>query len=67
MQLLSKSVGGQDAEAHAPTAVITIQGDNLEVVSHFKYFGSLFTSGCASMAEFTHRVASGNVAFDRLD
>ena len=37
-------VAGRDAAAQAAGAVITLQGDQLEIVSQFKYLGSIFTS-----------------------
>ena len=57
---------GRDAEAQASNAVITIRGDNLEVVSSFKYLGSMFAFDNTLDAEINHRLASAKVAFLRL-
>lgn len=43
-----------------------LRGDQLEVVSHFKYLGSVFSSDCTLNAEITHRVAAANSAFQQL-
>ena len=59
-------VVGRDAEAQTPSATITIRGDTLEVVSAFKYLGSIFTSDGTLDAEIAHRVASASSAFARL-
>ena len=50
----------------AADLVITLRGHQLEVVSHFKYLGSVFTSDCTLDAEVRHRVAAGNSAFQQL-
>ena len=47
-------VVGRNAAAQAADSVITLRGDPLEVVSHFKYLGSVFTSDCTLDAEITH-------------
>ena len=47
-------------------ANITIRGDTLEVVSGFKYLGSIFTSDSTLDAEIAHRIASASSAFARL-
>ena len=57
---------GRNAAAQAADSVITLRGDPLEVVSHFKYLGSVFTSDCTLDAEITHRVAAANSAFQQL-
>ncbi len=59
-------VVGGNAAAQAADSVITLRGDQLEVVSHFKYLGSIFTSDCTLDAEITHRVAAANSAFQKL-
>ena len=59
-------VVGRNAAAQAADSVITLRGDPLEVVSHFKYLGSVFTSDCTLDAEITHRVAAANSAFQQL-
>ena len=46
--------------------IYTLHGDQLQVVSHFKYLGSVFTSDCTLDAEITHRVAAANSAFQQL-
>jgi len=46
--------------------VITLRGEQLEVVSHFKYLGGVFTDDCTLDAEITHRVAAANNAFQQL-
>ena len=57
-------VVGRDAECQAPN--IVIRGEKLEVVSQFKYLGSIFTSDSTIDAEVAHRVASASGAFARL-
>ena len=59
-------VVGRDAEVHKSNASITIRGDVLEVVSEFKYLGSIFTSDGTLDAEIAHRIASASSAFARL-
>ena len=59
-------VAGRDAAAQAAGAVITLRGDQLEVVSQFKYLGSIFTSDCTLDAEIHHWVAAANSAFQRI-
>ena len=51
-------VVGRNAAAQAADSVITLRGDPLKVVSHFKYLGSVFTSDRTLNAEITHRVAA---------
>ena len=58
-------VGRNDA-AQAADLVIMLRGDQLEVVSQFKYLGSIFTSDRTLDAEIRHRVAAGNSAFQQL-
>ena len=53
-------VVGRNFAAQAADSVITLRGDQLDVVSHFKYLGSVFTSDCNLDAEVTHRVAAAN-------
>ncbi len=43
-----------------------MRGDQLEVVSQFKYLSSVFTSDSTSDAEITHRVAAANTAFQQV-
>ncbi len=43
-----------------------LRGDQAEVVSHYKYLGSVFTSDCTSDAETLHGVAAANSVFQRL-
>jgi len=59
-------VVGRNAAAQTADSVITLRGDQIEVVSHFKYLGSVFTSDCTLDAEITHRVAAANSAFQQL-
>ena len=59
-------VVGRNAAAQAADSVITLRGDQLEVVSQSKYLGSVFTSDCTLDAEITHRVAAANSAFQQL-
>ena len=61
-------VVGRDAEQQAANAIISIRGDKLEVVSSFKYLGSIFTSESDGTidAEVAHRIAAANIAFVRL-
>ena len=47
-------VVGRNAAAQAAESVITLRGDQLEVVSQFKYLGSVFNSDCTLDAEITH-------------
>ncbi|KAA6421282.1 MAG: hypothetical protein FRX49_08768 [Trebouxia sp. A1-2] len=55
-----------NAAAQAADSVITLQGDQLEVVSFFKYLGSVFVSDCTLDAEITHQVAAANSASQQL-
>ena len=59
-------VAGRDAAVQAAKSVVTLRGVELEVVSQFKYLGSMFTADCTLDAEITHRVAAANSAFQRL-
>ena len=59
-------VVGHDAEHQAANADIYVRGDKLEVVSSFKYLGSIFTSDATIDAEVRHRIAAASVAFVRL-
>jgi len=59
-------VVGMNAAAQAAESVITLRGDQLEVVSQFKYLGSVFHSDCTLNAEITHRVIAANSAFQQL-
>ncbi|KAA6418079.1 MAG: hypothetical protein FRX49_11920 [Trebouxia sp. A1-2] len=59
-------VVGRNAAAQAAESIITLRGDQLEVVSQFKYLGSVFTSDCTLDAEMTHRVTAANSAFQQL-
>ncbi|DBA87962.1 TPA: hypothetical protein ACH3X1_004947 [Trebouxia sp. C0004] len=47
-------VVGRNAAAQAADSVITLRGDQLEVVSQFQYLGSVFNSDCTLDAEITH-------------
>ena len=47
-------VVGRNAAAQAADSVITLRGDQLEVVSQLKYLGSIFNSDCTLDAEITH-------------
>jgi hypothetical protein len=49
-------VVGRDAAEQLPNAVIAIRGELLEVVSQFKYLGSMFTSDGMLDTEIAHRV-----------
>ena len=55
---------GNDAAQDADS-VITLPGDQLEVVSQLKYLGSIFTSDCTLDAEVKHTVAAGKSAFQQ--
>ncbi len=46
--------------------IYTLHGDQLQVVSHFKYLGSIFTSDCTLDAGISYRVAAANSAFQQL-
>ena len=59
-------VVGRDAKDKAADVHIVIRGDKLEVVSSFKYLGSIFTCDATVDAEVNHRIAAANVAFVRL-
>ncbi len=59
-------VVGRNAAAQTADSVITLRGDPLEVVSHFKYLGSVFTSNCTLDAVITHGVAAANSAVQQL-
>ncbi len=59
-------VVGRNAAAQAAESVITLRGEQLEVVSQFKYLGSVFNSDCTLDAEITHRVTAANSAFQQL-
>ena len=59
-------VVGKDAAEQSTNAVITIRGEVLEVVSHSKYLGSMFTSDGMLDTEIAHRVAGAGNAFARL-
>ena len=59
-------VVGRDAAAQNAEPVIMMRGEQLEVVSQFKYLGSIFTSDCTLDAEITHRVVAANSAFQQL-
>ena len=59
-------VVGRNAAAQAADSVITLRGDQSEVVSQSKYLGSVFTSDCTLDAEITHRVAAANSAFQQF-
>ena len=54
------------AAAQAAESVITLRGDQLEVVSQFKYLGSIFNSDCTLDAEITHRVTAANSAVQQV-
>ncbi|DBA88751.1 TPA: hypothetical protein ACH3X1_016769 [Trebouxia sp. C0004] len=54
-------VVGRNAAAQAADAVITLRGDQLEVVSQFQYLGSVFNSDCTLDAEIIHRVTAANM------
>ncbi len=59
-------VVGKDAAEQSPNAVITIMEEVLEVVSQFKYSGSMFTCDGMLDTEIAHRVANASSAFVRL-
>ena len=54
---------GRDAQQQAANANISIQGDKLEVVSSFKYLGSIFISDATFDTELRYRSAEANIAF----
>ena len=56
----------RDAAAQNAEPVIMMRGEQLELVSQFKYLGSIFTSDCTLDAEITHRVVAANSAFQQL-
>ncbi len=41
---------GRNVAAEAADSVVTLRGHQLEVVSHFKYLSSVFTSDCTLYA-----------------
>ena len=57
-------VSRPDVAVQSPN--IVIRGEKLEVVSQFKYLGSIFTSDNTLDAEIASRIASANGAFARL-
>ena len=59
-------VVGRDAASQTVEPVIVLRGEQLEMVSHFKYLGSIFTSHCTLDAVMTHRVVAANSAFQQL-
>jgi len=59
-------VVGRNVAAQAAESVITLREDQLEVVSQFKYLGSVFNSDCTLDTEITHRVTAANSAFQQL-
>ena len=61
-------VVGHDAEQQAANAIISIRGDKLEVVSSFKYLGSIFTFDAKIDAEVGLRIAAAklDIGFVRL-
>ena len=58
---------GKNAAAQAADSVITLHRDQLEMVSHFKYLGSIFIFDCTLDAEITHRVAAAIVPSSNSD
>jgi len=50
----------------AADSLIMLRRDQLEVVSHYKYLGSVFTSDCTLDTEITHKVAAAKSAFQQL-
>ena len=56
----------RDSDTQAATLDIKLRGDNLEVVSKFKYLGSIFTSDGCLDAEIGHRLVSAGVAWHQL-
>ena len=59
-------VVGRNAAAQAADSVITLRGDQLEMVSHFRYLGRVLTSDCTLDAEIRHQVSAANSAFQQL-
>jgi len=59
-------VVGRDADAQAANLSITLRGDLLEVVSKFRYLGSMITSDNTLDAEISHRIASAGFAWHQL-
>ena len=57
-------VVGRNAAAQTADSLITLRGDQLEVVSHCRYLG-IFTFYCTLDTEITHRVAAANIAFQQ--
>ncbi len=55
----------RNAAAQAADSVITLRGDQLEVVSHFE-LGSVFTSDCTLDTKITHWIVAANSAFQQL-
>ena len=59
-------VGSRNDAAQAADSVITLCGDQLEVVSQFKYLSSILTSNCTLDDDFKHGVAAGNSPFQQF-
>ena len=57
---------GRDAALETAEPVIVLRGEQLEVVSHCKYLGSISTSDGTLDAEMTHRVVAAKGAFQQL-
>ena len=58
-------VVGRVAAAQAADSVM-LYGNQLEVMSHFEYLGSVFTSECILDAETPHQVAAADSVFQQL-
>jgi hypothetical protein len=56
-------VVGRDLDAQAAHLNITLRGHRLELVSNFKYLGSMITSDSTLDAEISHRIASAGYAW----
>ena len=57
---------GRDSDTQTATLHIKLRDDSLEVVSKFKYLGSIFTpDGCLD-AEISHRLVSAGIAWHQL-
>ena len=57
---------GRDSDTQAAALDIKLRGDSLEVVSKFKYLGSIFTSDGCLDAELSHHLVSAGIAWHHL-
>ena len=59
-------VVGRNAAAQAADLVITLRGDQLEVVSQLENLGSVFNLDCTLDPEITRRIAAAKSAFQQI-